>query len=174
MARNDFINSLRKYTMAGMSPIEALNKVAKESSQSPLEILSIMGSSSEVSLYRGDLEQRIQNYIKLGISPVESWSKVARDIGISLEMVERIITQYPAGEASFWDRINKYRNKIRYLIATILILSGLMLSCDSETVRINRYVIAVDNTEKFSIGIVLLISGIILLIKSARKYLAKE
>jgi len=104
--------------MTGMSPMEALNRVAKNTGQSPLESMSIL-TSSEAVPYRDDLEQRIQNYRKWGISPVEAWAKVARDIGISPEEVEKIITQYPGDSTNIEkfikvieDIIIKYRNTI--------------------------------------------------------------
>jgi hypothetical protein len=157
-----------------MSPMEALNKVAKESNQSPLDILNIMGSPSEISAYRNDLEQRIEGYIKWGISPVEACTKVARDIGISIEVVERIITQYPVGKNYLWEEINKYKNKLRYLVANILILIGMLILCNPEVVTINRYRIGVNKPLHFSIGIILLINGAIILIKSTINYLKKK
>jgi len=100
-----------------MSPTEALNRVAKNTGQSPLESMSIL-TSSEAVPYRDDLEQRIQNYRKRGISPVEGWDKVARDIGISPEEAG-IITQYPGDSTNIEkfikvieDIINKYRNTL--------------------------------------------------------------
>ena len=164
MARDDFINSLQRYSAAGMSPMEALNKVAKESNQLPLEILSIIGSPSEISPYRNDIEQRIQRYIKWGISPIEAWTKVARDIGIPIEVVEKIITQYPVDKISLWKNFNNYRNRFRYLVANILIFIGILLLCN----------IGVDNPLEFSIGIILLINGAIILIKSIMNYLINK
>ena len=97
--------------------MEALNRVAKNTGQSPLESMSILTSSDAVP-YRDDLEQRIQNYRKRGISPVEGWDKVARDIGISPEEAG-IITQYPGDSTNIEkfikvieDIINKYRNTL--------------------------------------------------------------
>jgi hypothetical protein len=157
-----------------MSPMEALNKVAKESNQLPLEILSIMGSPSEISPYRNDIEQRIQGYIKWGISPIEAWTKVARDIGIPIEVVEKIITQYPVDKISLWNKINNYRNKFRYFVANILILIGFLLLCNPDVVTIDRNRIGVDKPLEFSIGIILLINGAIILIKSTMNYLIKK
>lgn len=174
MARDDFINSLQRYSAAGMSPMEALNKVAKESNQLPLEILSIMRSPSEISPYRNDLEQRIRGYIKWGISPVEAWTKVARDIGLPIEIVEKIITQYPVNKTSLWEKIIKYCNKFRYLVANILILIGMLTLFSPEVFTINRYRIGVDKPLDFSIGIILIINGAIVLIKSSKIYLTKK
>jgi hypothetical protein len=76
-------------------------------------------TSSEAVPYRDDLEQRIQNYRTRGISQVEAGAKVARDIGISPEEVERIITPYPEDSTNIEkfikyieDIIIKYRNKL--------------------------------------------------------------
>ncbi len=167
MAREDFINSLRKHIMAGMSPMEALHKVAKDSGQAPLELMSIL-TFSEAAPYRDDLEQRIQSYENYGISTVEAWAKVARDIGISQEIVEIIITKYPAKESSGRARIKEHRNKIRYLVANFVIFIGLMLLYDS--VSVYRSSIAVSNIIELSIGILFIINGAVLLIKSAETY----
>jgi len=154
--------------------MEALNRVAIESKQSPLEIMSIIRSTSEVALFRDDLEKRILNYTKWGISSVKAWAKVARDIGISTEVVERIVTQYPAGKASFLDKFNGYKNKLRFLAANILILIGILLTCDPQTITINRNVVYVEHILDFSIGIILLINGSILLIKTLKVYFTNK
>lgn len=157
-----------------MSPMEALNKVAKESNQLPLEILSLMGSASEISPYRNDLEHRIQGYIKWGISPSEACAKVARDIGVSIEVVERIIAQFPIDKTNLWDRISKYENKLRYLAANILILIAILILFNPGVIIVNRYRIGVNKPLDFAIGVILLINATILFIKSIAAYLIKK
>lgn len=122
-------------------------------------------------------------YKKNGIAPIVSTLVMAT--GFELEHIYELFPSGPgkgackmAGLPILYDEptnmqvsiFHKHRNKIRFFLANILILLGIILSCDPETIAINRVRIAVDNPLNFSIGIILLINGTILLIKAVRNY----
>jgi hypothetical protein len=178
--------------MNGIPPMEALIKVAKNTGQSPLELLSIL-TPSEAIPYWNDLQQRIQNYRNLGIYTLDAWAKVARDIDISQEMVEKIITVYPhnsiSGEnrsfdSSNWliklwkdiknDLLDNINNYTEILIGSILISVAIFYLAGSiKWVGNLIYGYTQIYPSDLSIGIFILLIGAFLFAKGIKEHFTK-
>ena len=127
--------------------MEALNRVAKNTGQSPLELMSIL-TSSEAAPYRDG-----------GASPVEAWAKVASDIGISSEEVEIIITEHGGDSPNIEkfikvieDIIIKYRNTL---------YCGINTRRNKFETKIKKKIIAFSQkiyqfTNKYSLSLIIL------------------
>jgi len=179
--RDKFIQALQSNlsTNPVTNMVMAINRVSHWFGISSDELKIILSNS----LTKDDFETALELYQRSGVNKRYAEKYIAIELGISVEDLRKILIAPPAGNraekmSSFdicsWlvKLFKDHKNKVRYLVANILIIFGLVLLTNSLEISHWRYwtITEINNLFEFIISIIMILNGIILLFKSSIIY----